>query len=171
MHFTSNHDENTWSGTELDRMGDGHKAFAVLACTFDGMPLVYSGQEEPLRKRLEFFKKDNIGFKDYEYADFYRSLLSLKKKNKALWNGKFGGEPKRISTNADEQVYAYLRVKDGDKVLVILNLSKKPVDLVLNSAGLEGDYMDLFANSTLMVGKEMNLKLKAWDYLVLTNKF
>lgn len=171
MHFTSNHDENTWSGTEFDRMGDGHKAFAVLACTFDGMPLVYSGQEEPLRKRLEFFKKDNIGFKDYEYTDFYRSLLTLKKKNKALWNGKFGGEPQRISTNADEQVYAYKREKDGDKVLVILNLSKKPVDVTLNSAGFEGDYMDLFANSTLMVGKEMNMKLKAWDYLVLTNKF
>jgi glycosidase len=29
MHFTSNHDENAWAGTEMQRMGAGHRAFAV----------------------------------------------------------------------------------------------------------------------------------------------
>lgn len=171
MHFTSNHDENSWSGTEFERMGESHKAFAVLSTTFDGMPLIYSGQEEPLRKRLEFFEKDNIEFKDYKYTDFYRALLNLKKKNKALWNGKFGGEQQRIKTNADDQVYAYYREKNGDKVVVILNLSKTPVDLTLSSSGYEGDYLDLFGNSTLSLSKGMSMKLKPWDYLVLSNKF
>ena len=68
MHFTTNHDENSWAGSEQERMGDGHQAFAVLANTFDGMPLIYSGQEEPLTRRLEFLKKmishlENINMK------------------------------------------------------------------------------------------------------------
>ncbi|MEZ4686389.1 MAG: alpha-amylase family glycosyl hydrolase [Bacteroidia bacterium] len=57
MHFTSNHDENSWAGTEMERMGDGHKTFAVLAATFDGMPLIYSGQESAMDKQLEFFSR------------------------------------------------------------------------------------------------------------------
>ncbi len=170
MHFTSNHDENSWAGTEFERMGDAHKVFAVLAATFNGMPLVYSGQEEPLRKRLSFFEKDNIEFKDYAYADFYRSILNLKKKNKALWNGKFGGEPLRIKTSTDDQVYAYQREKDGDSVIVILNLSKKPANLTLQGTGYEGDYLNLFGNSTLSLTKGMQMNLKPWDYLVLSNK-
>src|SRR5688572_6161888 len=87
MYFTSNHDENSWAGTEFERMGDGHKAFAALCATIDGIPLLYSGQEEPLKKRLAFFEKDTIPFHNFEYEKFYSTLLNLKKKNKALWNG------------------------------------------------------------------------------------
>ena len=57
MQFTSNHDENSWAGTEMQRMGPGHQAFAVLTATFDGMPLLYTGMESAMDKQLEFFKK------------------------------------------------------------------------------------------------------------------
>jgi len=33
MMFTSNHDENSWNGTEFERMGEGAKAFAVMSYT------------------------------------------------------------------------------------------------------------------------------------------
>ena len=45
MNFITNHDENSWNGTEFERMGDGVKAFATLSFTVPGMPLIYSGQE------------------------------------------------------------------------------------------------------------------------------
>lgn len=76
--------------------GEAHKAFAVLVNTLDGIPLTYSGQEEPMPKRLEFFEKDDIGFKNYNYADFYTKLNTLKHDNPALWNGNYGGQIKRI---------------------------------------------------------------------------
>ncbi|MEZ4955656.1 MAG: hypothetical protein R2825_19000 [Saprospiraceae bacterium] len=57
MQFTSNHDENSWSGTEFQRMGDGHKAFAVLTATFNGMPLLYTGMESAMDKQLGFSKR------------------------------------------------------------------------------------------------------------------
>jgi len=170
MHFTSNHDENSWSGTEFERMGDGHATFAVLTATFDGMPLIYSGQEEPLKRRLEFFEKDPIGFSEYQKADFYRTLLTLKKKNKALWNGVHGGKLQRIKTGNDDHVFAFMREKDGDKVVVILNLTDQLQDIELEDSFYTGKYNNVFANSTQIVTKNLEMKLNPWDYIVLSNK-
>lgn len=166
IHFTSNHDENSWNGTEFERMGEGHKAFAILSATLDGMPLVYSGQEEPIKKRLEFFKKDPIGFKNYAYADFYRELLALKKKNKALRNGVAGGEAVFLNTN-NQDVVAYSREKEGDVIFTIINLSPKQQSIELSTAGLEGAFNNVFGSSTTSINSNSKFDLKPWDYLVL----
>lgn len=163
MQFTSNHDENSWNGTVFERMGDGHKAFAVLTATFEGMPLIYGGQEEPMRKRLRFFEKDTIGFSDYTYADFYKTLLNLKKEEKALWNGKYGGEPLRI--NESERVYAFKREKDDSRVIVILNLSDQPQETTLSEA-IEG-MTEVFSGEQMSVPAGETIKLEPWQYYIL----
>ena len=170
MHFTTNHDENSWSGTEFERMGDGHKTFAVLANTMEGMPLMYSGQEEPLKKRLEFFEKDPIGFENFAYTDFYRALLHLKKKNKALWNGTYGGKLQRLKTGNDQHVFAYGREKEGDKIVIILNLTPDLQDIELKAGKFAGTYNNVFAESTQQIMNPMKFKLNPWDYIVLSNK-
>ncbi|MEM9820795.1 MAG: alpha-amylase family glycosyl hydrolase [Bacteroidota bacterium] len=169
MHFTSNHDENTWVGTVFDRYKDGHKTFAVLTATFDGMPLIYSGQESGNDKRLKFFEKDVIDWKDYSYADFYTQLNQLKKRNKALWNGSYGGAPKRIATGKDKNVYAFMREKDGDKVVVVLNLSGEEQDIVLEGDAFAGTYNNIFAKKDIQLAANMGMRLGAWDYLVLSS--
>ncbi len=126
MYFTSNHDENSWAGTVMERYGDGNQTFAVLAATIDGMPLVYSGQEEPLRKRLKFFDKDVIPWKNYAYKSFYKTLFDLKRRNIAIWNGDYGAHAQRI--NVSDNVYAFKRARDNFKVIVILNLLSKGTD-------------------------------------------
>ena len=45
MRFTTNHDENSWNGTEFERLGDAASTFAALTFLIPGMPLIYSGQE------------------------------------------------------------------------------------------------------------------------------
>lgn len=162
IHFTSNHDENTWGGTVFDRMGSAHKALAVLACTFDGMPLLYGGQEEPLRHRLEFFTKDDIGFKNYEYAEFYKTLFDLKDKNEAIWNGSYGGELVRITDSDD--IHGFMREKNGDVVSVLINLSDKtaetviPIDVPATT--------DIFTDQKYAYKKGQTVKLHAWPYQV-----
>jgi glycosidase len=170
MQFTSNHDENSWSGTEFQRMGDGHKAFAVLTATFNGMPLLYTGMESAMDKQLEFFKKDHIPWGDYPYAPFYKTLFELKHRNQALWNGEFGGDLTKIRTGNDENIYAFIREKNGDKVVVIINLSATKQTANLQGNGFVGTYQDVFANAerTLKEGEE--LTLGAWEYLVLSSK-
>jgi len=87
MYFTSNHDENSWTGTDTEMYSANFENFAVLSATVSGMPLIYNGQESGLDKQLLFFEKDEIEWGTYKYSDFYKMLLSLKKDNEALWNG------------------------------------------------------------------------------------
>ncbi|NJC26798.1 alpha-amylase family glycosyl hydrolase [Neolewinella antarctica] len=169
MQFTSNHDENSWSGTEFQRFGAGHQAFAVLTATFDGMPLIYTGQESAVDKQYEFFKKDEIDWGDYQYADFYKTLFDLKENNEALWNGEYGGELVKIATGNDENIYAFTREKNGDRVIVMINLSAQPQTFELGSGMVAGTYKDVFTENPVALGEADVQKLGAWEYLALSN--
>ncbi len=170
MQFTSNHDENSWAGTEFARMGDGHKAFAVLTATFNGIPLLYTGQESAMDKQLEFFKKDNIPWGNYVYAPFYKTLFDLKHRNKALWNGEHGGDLVKIATGNDENIYAFAREKDGDKVLVVINLSNSKQKAALLGSQVDGVYQDVFGKAQKEIKDGDTISLDPWGYLVLSNK-
>ena len=131
LYFTTNHDENSWKGDVFERYGNTHLLQAILAFTIDGMPLLYSGQEAGLNKRLAFFEKDTIEWGDYAYADFYSSLLKLNKSHRALWNGKYGGKFSKIDID-DSDLYCYKRVVGEDKVMVFLNFSESNKTINLN---------------------------------------
>ncbi len=170
MHFTSNHDENAWAGTEFQRMGDGHKAFAVLTSTFDGMPLIYTGQEEAMDKKLAFFEKDEVPWEDFEYEGFYKTLFELKEQNQALWNGKYGGELVKLKTGNDKNIYAFGRAKGEDKVVVVINLSSKPQEGNMMTGAFQGKYVDVFSDEEVNLTNEVPLQLRAWEYTVLSNQ-
>ena len=167
MLFTSNHDENSWNGTAFERLGDAAPTLAVLCATLEGMPLVYSGQEAGLNKRLEFFEKDLIPWQDHPMGEIYTALLNLKKENRALWNGDMGGEPQWIHTSDDNAVFAFLREKEGDRVLVLLNLT--PVDQMvsLKDERCAGDYKEAFSGETVTVYPQVGVGLLPWGYVVL----
>ncbi len=167
MYFTSNHDENSWKGSEYERMKDAVKTFAVLTFTIPGMPLIYSGQESALEKRLNFFEKDTIEWKDFPLEKFYSTLCSLKKNNLALLNGTSGGEMLKIKTTNDNAIYAFARKKDANEVLVILNLSKKEQDFSLIEIFFTGEFQDAFSNEKMIIEKNQKFKMKAWEYLIL----
>lgn len=57
MNMVTNHDLNSWEGTEFDRLGNLTEAFAVLSYTLPGMPLIYTGQETGMNRAFEFFEK------------------------------------------------------------------------------------------------------------------
>ncbi|MGB4958606.1 MAG: alpha-amylase family glycosyl hydrolase [Saprospiraceae bacterium] len=170
MQFTSNHDENSWAGTEFSRMGDGHKAFAVLTATFNGIPLIYTGQESAMDKRLEFFKKDSIPWGSYAYAPFYKKLYALKHSNKAIWNGVHGGPLVKIPSGNDDHIYAFSREKDGDRVIVVINLASTKQKAELKIDGLAGTYTDIFAMGKKDLRATESMQLAPWEYIVLSNK-
>ena len=124
MYFTSNHDENSWNGTEYEKYGMMAEALAVFSLTWNGIPLIYSGQELPNRKRLEFFDKDAIAWTGVnELHSFYRTLLHLRKRNRALRACDPSAGTFMVSTSNDRSVLAYLRKKENEELLVLLNLS------------------------------------------------
>ncbi len=171
INFIDNHDENSWAGTVFERLGKAMPAFAVLTATAPGMPLIYSGQEAGLSKRLEFFEKDEIDWTDLKYEDFFKTLLQLKKENKALWNGVEGGNMLRINTGNDKNVLAFMRKKDKNRVLVVLNLSPDPAKIQLASETLfAGKYRDLFSSENLRIRNIHKLELDGWAYKVYVSR-
>jgi glycosidase len=166
MMFTSNHDENSWKGTVYERMGENVKVGAVLAATIQGMPLLYSGQEAGLDKRLEFFEKDLINWDELPLEDFYTTLLHLKKENEALWNGKYGGDFIKVETDKPENVYAYKRVKGDDEVFVILNFGDEQQEISLLDIEKTSTYTNVFTGEEMTIGNNP-VSLGAHDFLVL----
>lgn len=164
MTFTSNHDENTWQGTVFERYGDGYQAMAVLMGTIDGIPLVYSGQEAKLDKRLRFFEKDTIDWSEIPLQEFYTTLLKLRKNNEALWSGDFGGRSTRINENNDEAIYAYSRSKNGNNVVVMLNLSGEEQSFNLKSGVISGSHIEVFSGESYEIGESVDLS--PWEYRV-----
>ena len=134
MTFTSNHDENSWNGTDRELYGQGAEAMAVLAATLPGMPLIYSGQEAANDRRLAFFDKDQINWKTYERTAFYADLLKLKHRHPALMSGMRPGNLVLVETGSDK-VFAFERRLGADRVKVAVNLSAEPVTVTLPGRG------------------------------------
>jgi glycosidase len=166
MNFTSNHDENSWNGTEMERMGDARFALAVLASTIEGMPLVYNGQETSLDRRLKFFDKDSIDWKKMDLVPFYTKLLNLHQTNPALWVRDGSNQAHFLATQNTKEHLVYIREYEKQQVLVVLNLSNKKAEVSFNSSALSGDYTDLFSGKKKVLFNANKVSLGPWGYQV-----
>jgi glycosidase len=164
MFFTTNHDENSWTGSDPEMYGDNFRNFAVLSATVWGMPLVYSGQESGLDQRLEFFEKDSIEWGDYRLEDFYTTLLTLKSENEALYNGEAGGSYMKSTTNRDDSIFAYKRIGENDRVFVILNFANEPVEFTFDS-GEQGMWFDEFSQDSVSIDAEYSMNPNSYKLL------
>ena len=164
MWFTSNHDENSWNKADYGTMpGEIHAPFAVLTQTLPlGIPLIYSGQEEPHLDSLSFFYKDRIRFKDFKRAGFYQTLLELRKENPAL-AANTGASTLQLGD--PKQIYAFVRSSGKHSVLVVTNLSAQPAQFTAEDISLKGEWTDVFLKEkTGLYGSEFILA--PWGYKV-----
>lgn len=165
MYFTVNHDENSWNGTEFERFGEGYKTFAVWTQTMHrSIPLIYSGQEAPNKKRLQFFEKDPIQWGKYELAPFYKTLLELRKSTPALATD---ADFRRLYTDKEDEIYAFVRKKGSSKIIVVLNLSNKQQQFHISDDVLPGKARSVFGGNTLLsmpANKQFNMK--PWEYII-----
>ncbi len=171
MNFISNHDENSWNGTEQERMGDAVNLFVAFCYVVPGMPEIYTGQLSGNHHRLEFFEKDLIDRDEaYAQADLYKQLNSLREKNKAIFSPEVGAPMVRIPAD-NEHIFACARQKEGrwytNTLLAVMNMSNEEQTVTLELTGYEGKY-------TCICGKQKELAasqtftLKPWEYKILT---
>jgi alpha-amylase len=164
LFFTSNHDENSWNRADYGTMpGAIHAPFAVFTLTMPhDVPLIYSGQEEPVLDSISFFYKDTIHFKNFARAKFYKTLLELRKNNPAL---AADANFKKTNAGNDKAIYAYVREADGKKIMVILNLSPKEQKIKITDPGLLGNAYNVFMGTNeRLTNKEW--KIEPWGYAV-----
>ncbi len=164
LYFTSNHDENSWNKADFAIFpGPEHAPFAVFTQTMpDNVPLIYSGQEEPVLRAISFFEKDPIHFEHYARADFYRTLLNLRASDPALASD---AGFKKIVAGDENNVYAYVREKDGKRVLVILNFSNAEQNISIKDKSLWGNPYNVFMQKNESLG-DPSWKMKPWGYAI-----
>ncbi|MFQ6611133.1 MAG: alpha-glucosidase C-terminal domain-containing protein, partial [Fidelibacterota bacterium] len=141
-------------------------AFTVLTYTLPGMPLIYSGQEAGLDKRLKFFDKDEIHWKKHPAADLYKTLNFLKRDNPALWNGEFGGTYQRVVNSLENTVMTFFRKKGRNKVMVMVNLTPKPVEFKLKLFLPNGEFTDINTGEKISFHDTDQYHLKPWGYRI-----
>jgi glycosidase len=166
MRFTTNHDENSWKGTVDELFGDAAESFAVFTFIVPGMPLIYSGQEAGLNKRLKFFEKDPIVWIDHKYSELYKKLVHLKLNSEVLLNGERGGEMKIIQTN-NENIFAFIRQTDDEKILSVFNFSPLSRQVILSDNSLSGNYIDYFSGDHISIEQTHQMSLQPWGYKIL----
>jgi len=169
MNFTTNHDENSWNGTVKERMGDASEAMAVFTYMIPGMPLIYSGQETGLDKRLAFFEKDTIQWNNSPLRALYTQLNQLKKTNKALWNGDNGAKMNQIHTNLDDKIFALQREKDNQVVIAFFNMSNESQQFTLKEVETK-QLVNYFTGQEISIESNKEYSLAPWQYLILTNQ-
>lgn len=164
--FTSNHDENTWNGTEYEKYGYLAKALAVFSCTWPGLPIIYSGQELPNHKRLHFFDKDPIHWTAQpELHPFYQTLLRLRRSQPALHAHAL---MEKLATSADNKVLAYQRCFGDSRVVTIINLSPSPIDAFIHDQRFYGRFRNIFNNDD-QPQTNRHYHLDAGGFVVLVN--
>lgn len=167
MNFTSNHDENSWNGTEFERMGDAAHLFAAFTYVIPGMPLIYTGQEYANNHRLQFFEKDTIDINpDAEEFDMYKQLNQLRKHNSALLSNELGAPMKPISVGNDK-VFACVRQNEENTVIGLFNMSAEEVEISIADTQLYGTYHCTPCNKDIQLN-ETAIKLPAWGWRIWT---
>jgi alpha-amylase len=164
LYFTTNHDENSWNGTEFERFGEAYQTFAVWAFTMkNSVPLIYSGQEEPNKRRLKFFVKDTIVWKSFSLLPFYKTLSTLRRTNVAL---AADASIRKIKAGDENAVDAFVRQKSGHKILVVLNLSGKDQKIEIKEASLAGSPFNVFEKKHEKISPLQSFTIGPWGYVV-----
>ncbi|WP_457611558.1 alpha-amylase family glycosyl hydrolase [Lutibacter sp.] len=167
MNFITNHDENSWNGTVKERLGKASETMLALTYCTPGMPLIYSGQEYGIDKRLRFFDKDTIQKTKGKVWQLLKKLGKLKNINKAINGGKKAASYTKIHSSNDENILIFLREKDDERLIFMANLSTEEVTFKYD---FEGVFLDLFSNENVKLSKGEPQTFKAWEYKILLNK-
>jgi glycosidase len=167
MYFTSNHDENSWNSTAYEKYGDNVKALSVFNATWYGIPMIYSGEEAGLNKRLFFFDKDPIDWTvDTSLHNFYKTLLLFRKAHPAIAAGS-QSFPIVLEDALPHQLLAFYRRSGAAVFLVILNFSTQTVHSTLNTSMLKGTYHNLFSGAKIEIGDTIAVNMAPGEYILL----
>jgi len=166
MKFVSNHDKNAWEGTMWEQFGGGLEAAIVLSVIDEGMPLIYNGQEAGSDKRLAFFERDPIDWKEHPIGTLYKKLFALKKMNTALWNANWGASLIKVPNNVEHKVLSFIRQNDIDKIFAVINFTNVKQVVTFRESLFHGDYTDYFNNEQVEFTKTSSLELDPWSYRI-----
>ena len=162
----SNHDKNAWEGTEFELFGKGLQAAMVLSVVGEGMPMVYNGQEAGNPKRLKFFEKDEIIWRNHPNGELYKKLFALKHSNSTLLNWGHNATMNLVPNSRPDKVFSFARQNEQDKIFVVINFSPLPNTVTFKETLYYGNYTEYFSGQAAALNSATKLVLPPWSYRV-----
>lgn len=172
MVFTENHDLNAWDGSAPERFGPALQAAIALSFVSEGMPLIYNGQEAHNEKRLAFFEKDPIQWREHPDNVLLLRLVALKRAHPALWNAPWGARMVQAPNSNPQAVFSFVREnkEEHDKIFALFNLSASAQSPVFSAGPQAGVYIDLFSGEQVVVGEEWTTTMAPWSWRILVGR-
>jgi len=167
MTYVTNHDQNSWHGTEFERFGPALNNAIVLSFVGEGIPLIYNGAEAGNERRLQFFERDPIRWREHPNGGLFRRLIALKTGNRALWNAPWGGRMIHVPNDREQKVLTFVRASGGNRVFAAMNFSAEPQTIRLGPAAHPGRYRDWSSRAAVEVREGATMRLEPWSYRVL----
>ena len=166
MIYTDNHDQNAWDGVASEIYGDAYELAIALSFVGEGLPLIYGGQEADVDRKLSFFDKDEILWREGSRAELFRRLIELKHGTKALWNGAHGAQMVEVPNDRQEAVFSFVRKTEDDAVFAIFNLSNEAQRVSLSTRRHIGDYRDVLTGEAATFGGAEQVQLEPWGFRI-----
>jgi glycosidase len=171
MRYTSNHDQNSWEGTQFERFGDALEAAIILSFTGSGIPLIYNGQEAGNEHRLAFFERDPIVWRDHPLNTLFTQLVALRHGNSALWAGAAGAPMQGVPNSREEAVFSFVRRDENSAVLSMINFSDSVVVVTLGAGPHQGAYRDWQSEEIQHFDDSTEIELGPWQARVFVASF
>jgi glycosidase len=174
MFFLTNHDENSWNATIQERYGENWKSIAALVYTLpQSLPLMYTGEEAGLARRLKFFEKDPIKYTEWNDTSrysFYRSLINLHHTQPALKNNQAGGKFEEFNLLEENtgMVYAYKRTLGKSEVIVMINLAQETAHFNIEGLKLDvNNYQSITSSQIEEFRFNEQIEMPPYSFLIL----
>lgn len=167
MNFISNHDENSWQGTEFERYGDALPLMRVFNFVYSGIPLIYSGEEAGSNVKLEFFEKDLIDWSGIDrYTPIYKALTELRRTHPALRSGGEGGVPYFINSSQPENMLAFKRCVGDRVVIALFNMTPYHIQPAFYDDDYSGEYKKLLFEDCVELKSGEYDPFAPWEFKV-----
>lgn len=164
MVYLLNHDVMQDQGGSGDIVyGKYLRPLTVLQFTAYGMPLIYQGQETGYKSggRVSLAEKTPVDWSnpDTGMTDLITRLAELKHSQPALNTGSESTPLTNLRTSADDSVYAYLRGKGKESVIVMINFSDEPVEFTIADRLPCGERTDALTDSKITISPSTRFSL------------
>jgi glycosidase len=161
VRYISNHDINLSDGTpsELFNGEKGSLAAFVIAAYMKGVPMIYNGQEIGYNQRISYFQRDPINWvPNATITEAYKNIIGFRNNSTAVREGK-------LFTYSSDNVVAFSKETETEKVLVMVNVRNKPVEYTL-PATVEGTtWKNAYNSATVTLSG--SVALAPYEYIVL----
>ncbi len=165
VRYITNHDVNSSDGTPLDLFGGikGSEAAFVVAAYMKGVPMIYNGQEAATPYRLTFpFTSAKIDWSlNPDVTAAYKKILAFRNSSAAIRSG-------QLFSYTSDNVVAFTKEQDKEKVFVIVNIRNSTVDYTLPATLVNTTWTDALNSGNVTLTN--TVKLQPYAYLVLKNQ-